>query len=173
MFFKRYLKSSLKPEKSKTNGYTTIDLSIAIIIIGILATLLVPNFSAALEFIEVLIAEKHLHDAVEECQQGLIDDENNPQYNLSAKEVGLGIFKNNKFSFAFTGIEGECISDYEPNLIRLSRTNNNQNNDQYSLIINLITGERISEGELPEWLDWWEDFYSPLIPENDPMLYEY
>jgi len=106
LFFKRYLKSSLKPEKSKTNGYTTIDLSIAIIIIGILATLLVPNFSAALEFIEVLIAEKHLHDAVEECQQGLIDDENTPQYNLSAKEVGLGIFKNNEFSFAFTGIEG-------------------------------------------------------------------
>jgi len=164
LFVKRYSKS----ERIKTNGYTTTDLSIAIIIIGILATILVPKFSSSLEFIEVLIAEKHLYDAVKKCQAGLINDEIKPQYRLPTKDMGLGIFRNNKFSFAYTGIEDECISDYEPNQIRLSRTNN-----QYSLIINLITGERTSEGELPEWLDWWEDFYSPLIPENDPMLYEY
>ena len=174
MFFKRYLKSFLKPEKIKNNGYTTTDLSIAIIIIGILARLLVPNFSAALEFIEVLIAEKHLNDAVAECQQGLINDENPPKYKLPTKDVGLGIFKNNKFSFAHTGIEGDCISDYESNQIRISRSNpNNEINYQYSLIINLITGERTSEGELPEWLDWWEDFYSPLIPQDDPILYQF
>ena len=164
--------SSLKSEK-KTNGYSTTDLSIAIIIIGILASIIVPNFSSALEFVEVIIAEKHLHDAVKECQQGLINDDKPPQYNLTTKDVGSGIFKNNKFSFAYTGIEGDCINDYESNQIRLSRTSSNQINNQYSLIINLITGERTSEGELPEWLGWWEDFYSPLIPKDDPILYQF
>ena len=139
-------------------------------IIGILATMLIPNFSSALEFIEILIAEKHLNGAVKDCQRGLINNEINPEYDLPNIDVGLGIFKNNKFSFSYTGIEGECIGNFEANLIRLSRVSNNQNNNDYSLIINLITGERISEGILPEWLTWWEDFYSPLIPENDQLL---
>ena len=139
-------------------------------IIGILATMLIPNFSSALEFIEILIAEKHLNGAVKDCQRGLINSEIIPQYDLPSNDVGIGIFKNNKFSFSYTGIEGECIGNLEPNQIRLSKMNNNQSNIDYSLIINLITGERISEGKLPEWLDWWEDFYSPLIPENDRLL---
>ena len=170
MFFKREFYSYPKKEKDKSNGYSITDLSIAIMIVGILATLLIPNFSSALEFVEVLIAEKHLNGAVKDCQRGLINDEMNPQYDLPYSDVGVGIFKNNKFSFSYTGIEGECFGYLEPNQIRLSKMNNNQSNIDYSLIINLITGERISEGKIPEWLDWWEDFYSPLIPENDQLL---
>ena len=170
MFFKKELYSYPKKEEDKSNGYSITDLSIAITIIGILATILIPNFSPALEFIEILIAEKHLYGAVKDCQRGLINDEINPQYDLPSNDEGIGIFKNNKFSFSYTGIEDECISYMEPNQIRLSRLNNTQSNIDYSLIINLITGERISEGKLPEWLNWWEDFYSPLIPENDRLL---
>ena len=169
-FLKRELYSCPKKGKDKSNGYSVADLSIAIMIIGILAALLIPNFSSALEFVEVLIAEKHLNGAVKDCQKGLINDEMNPQYDLPFNDVGVGIFKNNKFSFSYTGIEGECIGYLGPNQIMLSKMNNNQSNIDYSLIINLITGERISEGKLPEWLDWWEDFYSPLIPENDRLL---
>ena len=170
MIFKKNLYLYPFKGKFKSNGYSIIDLSIAIMIIGILATILIPNFSSSLEFVEVLIAEKKLNKAVQECQRGLIDDEINPKYNLQNEGLALGIFKNNKFSFAYTGIEGECISNYEFNKVRISRTNNSQNN--YSLIINLITGERTSEGELPVWLDWWNNFYSPLIPKNDPLLIE-
>ena len=170
MFFKRELYSYPKKGKDKSNGYSITDLSIAIMIIGILARILIPNFSPALEFIEILIAEKHLYGAVKDCQKGLINDELNPQYDLPSNDVGLGIFKNNKYTLSYTGIEGECISYLKPNQIRLSKVNNNQYNLDYSLIINVITGERISEGKIPEWLDWWEDFYSPLIPENDQLL---
>ena len=173
MFFKRESYSYPKKGKDKSNGYSITDLSIAIMIIGILARILIPNFSPALEFIEILIAEKHLYGAVKDCQKGLINYELNPQYDLPSNDVGLGIFKNNKYSLSYTGIEGECISYLEPNQIRLSKVNNNQYNLDYSLIINVITGERISEGKIPEWLDWWKDFYSPLIPENDPLLNRY
>ena len=172
MLFKRFIKLFSKKEKIQSNGYSIIDLSIAITILGILATMIVPNFNRSLEFIEVLIAEKKLHDAVKECQQGLVNNEISPQYDFPNKEISLGLFKNKKISFAFTGIEGECKSYYGSNRIRLSRFDNNLDNYKYSLIINLITGERTSEGELPSWLDWWNDFYSPLIPENDPSLRE-
>ena len=172
MFSKRYLNYYFTHEKIQ-NGFSTIDLSITIAVIGILATILAPNFSSALEYFEVLIGEKQLYSAVKECQQGLINDEIAPNYNLPAKELSLGIYKNNKYSFDYTGVENECFTYNSSNRIRLSRAKNNQSEIQYALIIDLITGERTSEGDLPEWLDWWEDFYSPLIPENDPLIYEY
>tara|TARA_Y100000589_G_scaffold240099_1_gene227628 strand:- start:136 stop:654 length:519 start_codon:yes stop_codon:yes gene_type:complete len=172
LFSKRYLNHHFTQEKIQ-NGFSTIDLSITIAVIGILATILAPNFSSALEYFEVLIGEKQLYSAVKECQQGLINDEISPNYNLPAKELSLGIYKNNKYSFDYTGVENECFTNNSSNRIRLTRAKNNQSEIQYALIIDLITGERISEGDLPEWLDWWEDFYSPLIPENDPLLYEY
>ena len=172
MNLKRYLNSYFTKGKIKYNGFSTVDLSITIIVFSILATILVPNFSSALEYFEILIGEKDLYDAVEECQQGLINEEITPYYNLPAKEVNLGIYKNNKYSFDYTGIENECFTNNSSNRIRLTRKNN-QNEIQYALIINLITGERTAEGDLPEWLDWWKDFYSPLIPENDPLIYNY
>ena len=172
MFLKRYFYYYFTQEKIQ-NGFSTVDLSITIAVIGILATILAPNFTSALEYFEVLIGEKQLYDAVEECQQGLINDEIAPNYNLPAKELSLGIYKNNKYSFDFTGVENECFTNNSSNRIRLTRAKNNQSEIQYALIIDLITGERTSEGDLPEWLDWWEDFYSPLIPENDPLIYEY
>ena len=134
---------------------------------------MVPNFSSALEYFEVLIGEKHLYDAVEECQQGLINEEITPNYNLPANDLTLGIYKNDKYSFDYTGVENECINNNSSNKIRLTRVKNNQTEIKYALTIDLITGERTSEGDLPEWLDWWEDFYSPLIPENDPLINEY
>ena len=58
---------------------------IVIAIIGILASILIPNFRPAVEFIEVLIAEKHLLKAVKECKIGLINNELSPQYTLPKK----------------------------------------------------------------------------------------
>ena len=40
----------------------------------------------------------------------------------------------------------------------------------YSLIINVKTGEKSSEGSLPDWLDWWEGKSSNLIPNDDILL---
>jgi len=162
-----------KRESNDFKGFSTIDLSITLMIISILAVMIIPNFSSALEFFEVLIAEKYLHSSVKECQSGLIENEDSPQYNPPTKDLGLGIFSKNKFSFSFTGNEGDCINYNAANLIRISRINNNQNDPKYSLIINVITGEKRSEGDLPDWLDWWEDKYSPLIPENDPLIYQF
>ena len=81
---------------------------IVISVIGILASILVPNFRPALEFVEVLIAEKYLLKAFKECDIGLVNNEIRPQYTLPKDDINLGIFKKNKFTFSYTGISEEC-----------------------------------------------------------------
>ncbi len=133
----------------------------------------IPNFSSSLEFIEVLIAEKYLHNSVKECQSGLIKYELSPRYNLPINNSGLGIFAKNKFSFYYSGDQGECLNFGSGNELKISRIMNGQSAPKYSLIIDLVSGEKSSEGDLPDWLDWWKGKYSPLIPENDPLLNEF
>ena len=154
----------------KQLGYSINEMVIVIAIVGVLVSILIPNFRPAVEFIEVLIAEKHLLKAVKECQIGIINNELSPQYTLPKDEIKLGIFKNNKFTFSFTGIKGECSPEFGGNLLRASRININSENIIYSLIINVKTGEKLSEGSLPTWLDWWDGKSSSLISEDDILL---
>ena len=143
---------------------------VVITIIGILASILIPNIAPAVEFIEVLIAEKNLLKAVKECQIGLINNEISPQYTLPENNVRLGIFTKNKFILSHSGIPGECSPEYGGNQLRFSRFDYNTQNIIYSLIINVSSGEKSSEGSLPTWLDWWNGKSSSLIPENDSFF---
>ena len=154
----------------KQLGYSINELIVVISIIGVLASIVIPNFRPAIEFIEVLIAEKHLLKAVKECQLGLINYDISPQYTLPVNEVNLGIFKNNKFTFSHTGIGGDCSPEYGGNQLKVSRIDINSENIIYSLIINVKTGEKSSEGSLPDWLDWWDGKSSNLIADDDVLL---
>ena len=48
--------------------------------------------------------------------------------------------------------------------------NQNTRNNSYSLIIDVVNGNKTLEGKFPDWLDWWKGTYSPLIPINDSLL---
>ena len=154
----------------KELGYSINELIVVISIIVVLASIVIPNFRPSIEFIEVLIAEKHLLKAVKECQLGLINYDISPQYTLPVNEVNLGIFKNNKFTFSHTGIGGDCSPEYGGNQLKVSRIDINSENIIYSLIINVKTGEKSSEGALPDWLDWWNGKSSNLIADDDILL---
>ena len=154
----------------KELGYSINELIVVISIISVLASIVIPNFRPAIEFIEVLIAEKHLLKAVKECQLGLINYDISPQYTLPVNEVNLGIFKNNKFTFSHTGIGGDCSPEFGGNQLKVSRIDINSENIIYSLIINVKTGEKSSEGALPDWLDWWNGKSSHLIADDDILL---
>ena len=149
------------------NGFSTNEMIITVVIIGVLATLVVPNFTPALEFIEVLIAEKYLTGAVKQCQIGIVNFEDNPQYSLPSDDINLGIFKKNKYIFSHTGIYGDCFPERGGNTIKISKISPNMDSASYSLKINVVTGNRSYEGEIPQWLDWWSGKFSPIIDEND------
>ena len=143
------------------------EMIIVISIIGILASILIPTFAPAVEFVEVLIAEKYLLKAVKECQIGLINGEESPEYSQPISEINLGIFKDNKFTFTHSGVSGECSPQYGGNQLRVSKKSVNSENIIYSLIINVATGEKTSEGSLPNWLDWWDGKSSFVITDNN------
>jgi len=150
----------------KQLGYSLNEMLVVISVIGILASILVPNFRPALEFIEVLIAEKYLLKAYKECEIGFVNNEIRPQYTLPKDDINLGIFKKNKFTFSYTGIGEECSPELGGNQLRVSRKNANSEKIIYSLIINVSTGEKVSQGKLPAWLDWWDGKSSSLITDN-------
>ena len=141
---------------SRNLGYSINEMVVVLAIIGILASIVVPSYRPAIEFIEVLMAEKYLIKAAQECKVGLINGELSPQYSQPENEISLGILKENKFSFSYTGVGGECSTQYGGNQLKVSRKNTNSGNLAYSLIINVATGEKTSEGSLPNWLDWWD-----------------
>ena len=151
---------------SKNLGYSINEMVVVISIIAILASILVPSYRPAIEFIEVLIAEKYLLKAAQECQIGLINGELSPQYSEPEKEISVGVFKENKFTFSYTGLRGECSPGYGGNQLRVSRKNTNSGDIIYSLIINVATGEKTSEGNLPNWLDWWDKKSPSQITDN-------
>ena len=155
-----------KLKTSRKNGYSINEMVVVLAIIGILAGIVVPSYRPAIEFIEVLMAEKYLIKAAQECKIGLINGELSPQYSLPENEISLGVLKKNKFSFSFTGIGGECLPEYGGNELKASRKNTNSENIIYSLIINVATGEKTSEGSLPNWLDWWDTESSTVIIDN-------
>ena len=153
--------------KNKEKGYSNTEIAVILAIIGILVSIIIPNFEPALEFVEVLIAEKYLLEAVKECQIGMVNNELEPQYSLPTRDLGIGIFNNNKFVFSHTGIEGDCYPEVGGNSLKISRTNLNSGKENYSLIINVTTGEKTHEGQIPNWLDWWGGTFSPIIIENN------
>ena len=151
---------------SRNLGYSVNEMLVVLAIIGILASIVVPSYRPAIEFIEVLMVEKYLIKAAQECKVGLINGELSPQYSLPENEISLGVLKKNKFSFSYTGIGGECLPEYGGNELRVSKKNTNSGNIIYSLIINVATAEKTSEGNLPNWLDWWNKKSSTTVIDN-------
>ena len=152
------------------SGYSTIQMAVALTCIGIASTLTFPLLTPVIEWTEVLIAEKYLLDAVKQCQMGLINGETYPSYTLPPQSIGLGFISTRRFQFPYTGINGECLSSFGGNILSAQRMNNNQTIPTYILSINVVTGEKTFEGDVPSFIDCWEGVYSPLIQEDDPLL---
>ena len=152
------------------NGFSSNEMVVSIVCIGILATLTLPLFRPLVEMADVFFAEKYLLGAVKECQMGLINGENYPSYTLPTQSFGLDFITKRRFEFLFSGTEGECLSSFGGNILSAARISNNQSTPTFSLNIDVITGEKTFEGDIPKFIDWWDGFYSPLIQKDDPLL---
>ena len=158
-------------DKDQT-GFSSNEMVVVMACIGILATISIPLLTPVIELAEALIAEKYLLGAVKECQMGLINDENYPVITLPPQNIGIGFLTNKRYQFPSSGSEGECLGSYGGNILSAARMNQNQTFPTFSLKINLITGEKTTEGNIPSFIDWWEGIYSPLIEEDDPLLFD-
>ncbi len=167
--FKKHFIAQTASQLSQ-RGFSSNEMVVVIATIGILTTMTYPLWIPAIEMTEVLIAEKYLLGAVRECQMGLINNETYPTYTLPPDSVSINFLSNRRFHFHYTGNSGECIDIYSGNILSAARFKQDLTVSTYNLNINLVTGEKTTEGDIPTWLDWWEGVYSPLIPEGDPLL---
>ena len=161
---------SKSPFAKDQAGYSSNELAVGIACIGILMTVGFPLLTPVIEVAEVLIAEKYLLEAVKKCQMGLINGEIYPSYTLPPQSIALGFISTRRFHFPSTGINGDCLDSSGGNILSAQRINKNQTVPTFSLNINVVTGEKSTEGDVPSFVDWWEGVYSPLIQEDDPLL---
>ena len=157
--------------KEIQNGYSSAEMAVTVVCIGILSILIFPLLTPVIEMTEVLIAEKYLLGAVKECQLGLINGEEYPVYTLPPQSIALGFISTRRFQFPFTGDGGECLNSSGGNILSASRIGKEELIPSFSLNINVVTGEKTIEGDVPSFIDWWEGVYSPIIQEDDPLLF--
>ena len=157
--------------KLDERGFSSSQMVVTIACVGILATITFPLLTPVIEMAEVLIAEKYLLGAVKQCQMGLINDENFPSYTIRQQSLGIGLITNRRYQFQHTGYEGECLDSSSGNILSAARMSQDHANPIFSLNINLVTGEKTTEGEVPSFIDWWKGIYSPFIDADDLLLF--
>ena len=150
--------------KLHSKGYSLTELIIVIMGIGILASISVPLLYQFIEKAEVSVAKRYLRLAVRECQRQLIDGVDKPSFTKPPQS--LGIIPTRRFQFPDSGNDGECLSPSSGNILTAARTLNTQTESTYNLNINVVTGEKSTQKNVPSWLNW-EGFYSPLIPSEE------
>jgi len=150
--------------KFYSKGFSLTELIIVILGIGILASISIPLLYQFIEKAEVSVAKRYLRLAVRECQRQLIDGVDKPYFTKPPQS--LGIIPTRRFQFPDSGNDGECLSPSSGNILTAARTLNTQTESTYNLNINVVTGEKSTQKNVPSWLNW-EGFYSPLIPNEE------
>ena len=145
----KYLYFSKNRSKKKTlkkNGFTLIELVIVILILIILAAISIPSFLNLIEKAEVEVAKRNLLDAFLECQIKIAEGETNPRYTIPPNT--------NKFQYPDSGTDGECLSPSSGNILTAARTAYGQRVSDYNLNINVVTGEKSTDRNVPNNIIW-------------------
>jgi len=149
--------------KIHSKGFSLTELVFVVIGIGILTSFSIPLFYEFIEKAEVSVAKRYLRLAVRECQRQLIDGVANPVFTKPPQS--LGIIPTRRFQFPDSGNDGECLSPSSGNILTAARTLNTQTESTYNININVVSGEKSTQKNVPTWLNW-NGFYSPLIPND-------
>ena len=152
--------------KIYSKGFSLIELIIVVMGIGILTSISIPLLYGFIEKAEVSVAKRYLRLAVRECQRQLIDGVVNPSFTKPPQS--LGIIPTRRFQFPDSGNDGECLSPSSGNILTAARTLNTQSESTYNININVVTGEKSTQKNVPTWLNW-SGSYSPLIPNDEEL----
>ena len=99
-----------------------------------------------IEKAEVEVAKRNLLDAFLECQIKIAEGETNPRYTIPPNT--------NKFQYPDSGTDGECLSPSSGNILTAARTAYGQRVSDYNLNINVVTGEKSTERDVPNYIIW-------------------
>ncbi len=145
--------SGLLSQKGE-EGFTLVELIVVLVILGILSSVAIPEFTKIIEKTEIAKAKFYLHSAVKECQMKIALGDPDPTYTLPPNT--------NRFQFPDSGSDGKCLSPQSGNIFTAARTaRTGQRVSTYNLNINVVTGKKSTERAVPVWLVW-QGIYSPI-----------
>ena len=127
------------------SGFSLIEL---VVVIGVLMSLVAALFPMLLQFIEdsaTRSAQASLINSHKECRINILSNVINPTYSIPSN--------NSYFRFSNSGIDGYCLSPESGNVLTAARTSGQQVSI-FNLNINVVTGDKSSDGDVPEWLSW-------------------
>ena len=144
-------------EIKKNEGFSLIELTIVIGILGILSIIGIPSFLTLIEKTADRVVRNSLLQSFKECQRDIISEEEIPAFKLD-----MGVIRRNGFYRFYQQYDyiprkdgsippttlGNCIGPLGAHRLGVRKIRGQNKNGE--LWINLITGERTQKGLL-EW----------------------
>ena len=136
------------PKKNK--GFSLVELVVVIAVLAILGAIAIPSFTGIMEWAETVVAMYNLNSAYKECYTNLSLSDN-----TNRNSITYAIPSNtSRFQYPDSGDDGVCLSPQTGNILTAARAAYGQTVSTFNLNINVLTGERSTERDVPSWVKW-------------------
>ena len=134
----------------KSKGFSLVELVVVIAVLAILGAIALPSFAGIMEWAETVVAMYNLNNAYKECYTNLSLSDSS-----SRNTITYVIPRNtSRFQYPDSGDDGVCLSPETGNILTAARTAYGQRVSTFNLNINVLTGERSTERDVPDWVRW-------------------
>ena len=135
-------------EKGKENaGFSLIELVVVVAVLAVLSAIAIPSFQEFSERAEARVAQYNLVQAARECLIRLNNGDLNPVYTVPSNTF--------RFQYPDAGQDKFCLVDSTTgDILTAARTAYGQAVSTYNLNINLLTGEKTTERNVPTYIKW-------------------
>ena len=135
-------------EADKENaGFSLLELVVVVAVLAILGSIAIPLFQDFSERAEARVAQYNLVQAARECLIRLNNGDPNPIYTVPSNT--------SRFQYPDAGQDKFClINSNTGDILTAARTAYGQAVSDYNLNINLLTGEKTTERNVPAYINW-------------------
>ena len=128
-------------------GFSLIELVIVVAVLAILSSIAIPSFQDFSERAAARVAQYNLVQAARECLIKLNNGDPNPLYTVPGNT--------SKFQYPDAGQDKFClVNSNTGDILTAARTAYGQAVSTYNLNINLLTGAKTTDRNVPSYINW-------------------
>ena len=128
-------------------GFSLIELVVVVAVLAVLSAIALPSFQDFSERAEARVAQYNLVQAARECLIRLNNGDPNPVYTVPSNTT--------RFQYPDAGQDKFClVNSNTGDILTAARTAYGQAVSDYNLNINLLTGEKTTERNVPAYINW-------------------
>ena len=146
LIFRKIKNHEILGFRKKMGGFSLIELVVVIAILVSLLAISLPLFLRLIEDAEARRAQSLLIDAHRECRIKMASGQTDPSYKIPPNT--------SYFQFPDSGDDGKCLSPTSGNILTAAQTPYGQHVANYALNINVVTGEKSTQFNVPSGIIW-------------------